>query len=153
MRYKNHLSSWRALLFAAFVSAFNLFAQQDNWTGPTSGAEWNTAADWSLLLPPADGTNALIPGGTTVNYNVPMAADAFGVLLDNGIMDINTNGFNPTGITLLTNGGGNRFIVNSGGAVNVAGTFAISSNATARVNAGGSVITGTLLVGAGSTGG
>jgi len=78
-------------------------AQVSTWTG-ASGGEWNTAASWSLGVP-GPGTNALLNGGSTVNYNLPMLAAGLGTLTNNGILNVNNNGFNSAGIIMLNPGG------------------------------------------------
>jgi fibronectin-binding autotransporter adhesin len=116
------------------------------WIG-ASGGEWNTAANWDTGVP-AEGTNALIGAGTNVNYNLPMAATTFGFLTNSGTVNINTNGFNCVAINMYKAGGGNKFIINPGGAVTVAGNLQFNSNSVVIVTNGGSLtVQGSLLIG------
>ena len=100
-----------------------------NWIGPASGAEWNTAADWSTARVPGSGTNVVIGPGTNVSYNLPMAASTFGMLTNKGVLNINTNGFNNTGILMLNPGGtGQVLVINANGVVTITGNLAFCSN-------------------------
>ena len=128
------------------------------WTGPASGGEWNTAANWSTLAAPGTDanqvTNVFIGSATNVSYSLPMAAAGFGTLTSYGILNINTNGFNTTGVLMLRPAGGDKLYVNAGGVVNVTGNVGLCSNAVANVASGGTLaITGGLYVGSGATGG
>ena len=146
---------FRAVL--AVLAGICLSAQAQNsvtWIGPAAGGEWNVAANWSANRVPGAGTNAVIGPGTNVNYNLPMAAPAFGILTNRGTLNINTSGFNNTGILMLNPGGTGKVSVNAGGGVNVAGNFAFCSNSIATLAAGSAVnIAGSLLIGCGATGG
>ena len=127
-------------------------AQTVTWTG-ASGGEWNTAGNWDLGIPGV-GTNAVINNGTTANYNLPMTAASFGNLTNYGVVNVNAAGFNSGNIFLLRPGGGDKLFVNSGGAVNVTGNLGFCSNGVVSVAAGGSLtVSGTIIVGSGSTGG
>ncbi len=121
------------------------------WTGPSSGGEWNTAADWSTLLPPGldvnGTTNAFIGPGTNVSYNLPMTAANFGVLTNYGVLNINTNGFNCGSIYMINpNGGDKLFLTNSGTIVNVYGTLTMGTNATVLLSGGASLTVGSLVI-------
>lgn len=141
-------------LAAAFTAATASAQTTATWIGPASGGEWNTDANWDSGAPPLDSTtNAFIGVGTNASYNLPMVATSFGTLTLNGILNVNTNGFNSSAITLVRPGGGNRLFVNNGGVVNVSGSLIISSNAFVIVTNGGSLTAGTLQVGSGSTAG
>src|ERR1035437_5169901 len=141
-------------LAAAFTAATASAQTTATWIGPASGGEWNTDANWDSGAPPLDSTtNAFIGIGTNASYNLPMVATSFGTLTLNGILNVNTNGFNSRAITLVRPGGGNRLFVNNGGVVNVSGSLIISSNAFVIVTNGGSLTAGTLQVGSGSTAG
>ena len=125
------------------------------WTGPASGGEWNTDANWDTGLAPADATtNAFIGPGTNVSYNLPMVATSFGGLTNCGVLSVNTNGFNSTSIFLNRAGGGAALFVNKGGVMNVTGNLGFCSNSVVSIGAGSSVtITGNLYIGSGLTGG
>ena len=134
------------------------------WIGPASGGEWNTAANWSTGLAPADlTTNAFIGQGTNVNYNTPMVAGSFGqLLITNGSLTINTNGFvvgasGNTAVTLWgaggTGGGGStKLLVNSNGVLSITnGGLTLTNAASLVVNTGGVfTASGILSVGANS---
>jgi autotransporter-associated beta strand protein len=116
------------------------------WIGP-SGGEWNTPANWDTGVP-AEGTNALVGSGTNVNYNLTMAATTFGFLTNNGTVSVNTSGFNCVAVNMVKPGGGNKFIVNSGGAATVAGNFQATSNSLIIVsNLATLTVQGTLSIG------
>jgi rhamnogalacturonan endolyase len=128
-------------------------AAVSTWSGPASGGEWNTAADWNPQVPGA-ATNAIIGPGTNVSYNLPMTAASFGMLTNNGVVNVNTNGFNNTGIVMLNPGGTGKLLVNANGAVNVTGSLAFCSNSLVAMLPGSSLtVSGSLLIGSGSTGG
>ena len=123
---------------ALAISLITVQAQNATWIGPASGGEWNTTADWDIGVP-ADGTNALILNGTNVSYNVPMAADTFGALTENGVLNINANGFNCTGIALAATNGADKMFLNNGGAVTVNGNLTLSTNSSVVMTAGSSL--------------
>jgi autotransporter-associated beta strand protein len=120
------------------------------WIGPASGGEWNTMTNWDIGVPGSDVngmTNAFIGTGTNVNYNLPMVASSFGILTNNGILNINTNGFNCSSIIMAVPGGGDElFITNSGAAANVSGNFNMGTNTVATLAAGASLTVGALNV-------
>jgi fibronectin-binding autotransporter adhesin len=145
-----------AWLFTALlaISLTTARAQTATWIGPATGGTWNTAASWDLGLVPGDTTNVLIGAGTNVTYSSAMSAPDFAALSLNGILNVNAGGFNCSSITMLRVGGGNRLWVNNGGVVNTTGNLAATSNAWVTLAAGASVtVQGSLLVGAGATGG
>ena len=125
------------------------------WIGPASGGEWNTAANWDSGSPPLDSTtNAFIGRTTNVSYNFPMAAVSFGTLTDQGILSINTNGFNSGSVVLNAAGGGAQLNVSSNGVMNITGALGFCSNAVVTLAGGSSVtISGALIVGSNPTGG
>lgn len=127
-----------------------------NWIGPSSGGEWNTASDWDTGLPPGldanATTNAVIGQGTNVLYNLPMTAASFGALTLNGVLNVNTNGFNCGSISMVTTAGGERlFMTNSGSVVNLSGALTMSTNTYAVLGAGASLTVGSLIIDAGTT--
>ena len=122
-----------------------------NYIGPTSGGEWNTAANWDTGLPPgadANGTtNAWIGQSTNVSYNLPMSAAGFGNLTNYGVLNINTNGFNCSAIYVINpNGGDKLFLTNSGTIVNVNGALTMGTNATALLSGGAQLTVGSLVL-------
>jgi fibronectin-binding autotransporter adhesin len=126
-----------------------------NWIGPATGGEWNTDANWDTGFPPLDTTtNAFVGPGTNVNYDLPMAATSFGALTLQGVLNIDTNGFNNTGMLLNKVGGGAKVFVNTNGVVNVTGNFGIESNANLTIAPGGSItMSGNLNIGSDTSGG
>ena len=125
------------------------------WSG-ASGGEWNTAANWSTAVVPGNDanatTNVLIGTGTSVNYNLPMAAASFGLLTNNGTLNINTNGFNCSGIyALLTSGVDTVNMTNSGCVVNDYGAFQLGTNGQATLGVGASLSCFSLTIGANTT--
>ena len=123
------------------------------WIGPASGGEWNTAADWNSGVPGA-GTNVIIGPGTNVSYNLPMISAGFGVLTNDGVLNVNTNGFNNTGITMLNPGGTGKLSVNTGGVATVTGNVGFCSNSIVTLSAGSAMnISGALWIGCGQTNG
>ena len=150
--FRTALLGGASLLFACTASQAQTTA---TWIGPASGGEWNTGANWDTTSPPLDSTtNALIGAGTNVSYNLPMNATAFGPLTNNGILNVNTNGFNNAGIFMLNPGATGRLFVNTGGVVNVTGNLGFCSNSVVYMTAESSVtISGAVFIGSGSTGG
>jgi autotransporter-associated beta strand protein len=153
-----HVKSWNISWLCAGLLLLNLTrlpAQVSTWTG-ASGGEWNTAASWSPGVP-GPGTNALINGGSTVNYNLPMLAAGLGTLTNNGILNVNNNGFNAAGIIMLNPGGSSsngRLLLNAGAAVTVTGNLGYCSNSIVSLAAGAALtIGGTLIIGSDVTGG
>ena len=129
-------------------------AQQDNWIGPASGGEWNTAANWNLGGPPGVATNGFIGISTNVSYTFPMLATGFGTLTNDGVLTVNTTGFNPSGIYELSPNGTGKLFVNPGGVVTVTGNVGLCSNSVASMTAGTTVsISGTLIIGSDTAGG
>ena len=147
--------------FAAWLTLAVLKSQAQTtatWTGPATGGEWNTAANWSTLAAPGTDanqvTNVFVGPSTNVNYNLPMVATGFGTLTSYGVVNVNTNGFNTTGVLMLKPAGGDKLYVNAGGVMNVTGNLALCSNAVANVTTGGALnISGALYIGSGATGG
>jgi len=143
--------------FIAVVMTLGLMttqAQTATWTGPASGGEWNTAGNWSSARVPGVGTNVVIGPGTNVSYNLPMAAIGFGTLTNNGVFNVNTNGFNNAGIAMFNPGGNGKLFVNAGGVVKVTGNLGFCSNSIVALSGGSSLtVSGTLIVGSGSVGG
>ncbi len=123
-----------------------------NWIG-ASGGEWNTGANWDVGVPDG-GTNVVIGSSFTVNYNQPMISAGFGVLTDNGVLNINTNGFNNSGIFMLNPGGTGKIFLNNGAALNVTGNLGYASNSVVSMAVGSSLtVSGSLIIGSGATGG
>jgi fibronectin-binding autotransporter adhesin len=142
----------KVICLLGILLAFNFTRAQAQttavWTGPATGGEWNTAADWSTLLPPAPSTNAWIGAGTNVSYNLPMAAANFGILTNNGTLNVNTNGFNCAGIYMVLPAGGERLYMSNGAAIST-GAFINSSNTVAVLTSGASLaVNGALILSA-----
>ena len=138
-----------ALLATSLLLQITGFAQTTaTWTGPASGGEWNTAANWSTGAPPLDSTtNAFIGAATNVNYNVPMAATSFGVFSLGGILNLNASGFNCASLTVSNSA--SRLFVNNGGVVNASGGGGLFSSGVISMAVGSSVtLGGTLSFGA-----
>jgi len=125
------------------------------WIGPVSGGEWNTGANWDTTAPPLDATtNAIVGAVNNINYNLPMAVSSFGVLTNNGTLNVNTNGFNCSAIVMVSPNGTGKIFVNTGAVINVTGNFGFMSNAVVNMSVGSSVtIGGTLYVGCGTNNG
>jgi len=124
------------------------------WIGPSSGGEWNTAANWDTGVP-AEGTNALIGASsgtvTNVNYNLPMAATTFGALTLQGNLSINASGFNCTTMN-LNRTAGSRLTFNAGGVAATTGNLAVISNSVMTVTNGSTLtVGGTLQLGTSGT--
>ena len=145
--------------FLGTLTAVQLQAQVTAiWTGPATGGEWNTAANWSLGGVPGNDanqtTNAFIGAGTNVSYNVPMTAAGLGALSENGTLNVNAAGFNLASVAELNPGGTGKFFINNGGVVSVTGNFGVTSNSAVALTVGGSLtVGGNMIVGSGSTGG
>ena len=153
MKMKTILSTL-SLCGALLASSLNTASAQtlDTWTG-ASGGEWNDGANWSTTAPPLDSTtNAFIGSGITVNYLQPMAAVSFGNLTNFGTLNINTNGFNCSGIYVNLAGStvDTVNITNVGAVVNDFGAFLLGTNGQATLGAGASLTCFSLAV-AGST--
>jgi len=148
------LKSLAAIFMAVGLASTQAQVTSTTWIGPASGGEWNTPANWDAGAPPNATTNATIGGGTNVNYNFPMSAATFGSLTNFGTLNVNTNGFNTTGIFMLRPGGGDKLFLNTGGVINVTGNVGFSSNAIVTMSGGSSFsVSGSLFVGSGNSGG
>ena len=146
-------TAWLAavLSIAGWTTAQAQTQYYANWTGSGGDGLWNNGANWDLLVVPgadASGTtNATISSGNTVRYNSVMTATGFGNLTNNGVMIVNTNGFNCSLINLPQPTAGPAFYLTNGfGVVTVSGAFALVTNGTATMVAGTSLTAGSLLV-------
>jgi fibronectin-binding autotransporter adhesin len=143
---------WLVATFAALGWVSTQAQTIDTWVGPASGGEWNTAANWSTLAPPLDPTtNAVILATTNVNYNLPMTAASFGTLSLYGTLNINTNGFNNSAISMILPGGGEKLFINTGAVVTVGGAMTLGTNTFATLSAGASLTVGSLTVDSGTS--
>jgi autotransporter-associated beta strand protein len=151
-----------ALSIAGWTTAQAQITTNDVWIGPASGGEWNTAASWSTgVVPGLDvngTTNVLILGGTNVSYTFPMTAASIGILTNNGILNVNTNGFNTTQIVMTCPAGNNANkqlnATNAGTVINVSGNFGFLSNSVVTLSGGATLtVQGSLLIGSGIGGG
>jgi autotransporter-associated beta strand protein len=125
------------------------------WTGSQS-SNWNNTNNWDALVLPDVGTPVVIPSSAANQpvYSNAMAAASIGSVTNNGILNINTNGFNCGTILMVRAGGGDQLFINNGGAANIAGNLGICSNAIASMAAGSSLtISGGLNIGSDLTGG
>lgn len=153
MQYKNLFKSALCAGILSLGLAASRAQTQAIWTGPASGGEWNTAADWSTLLPPGmdvnGTTNAFVGPGTNVSYNLPMSAASFGILTNYGVLNINTNGFNCSAIYVINPAGNDKLFMTNGGTVVTVDGLAMGTNSTALL-AGGATLTinGALIVAA-----
>jgi len=87
-------SGYIALLAAALTAGIgNSAAQTAFWTGGGLDTDWNNGLNWDIGVP-AEGTNAVIGAGSTVDYNAPMAATSFAGVNNSGILNLNAAGFN-----------------------------------------------------------
>lgn len=147
-----------ALSFVAIIG-LNLAAHAQyttTWTGGAGNNEWTNGLNWDDGNEPDNATgtnNAIIPIGSTVDYDEPMLAAAFGGLTNSGILNISTNGFNCGSVSVIQPGGGDRIFVNNGGVVSMTGSLIISSNASVTVSAGASLTAATLQLGNANTAG
>ncbi|HEY3761071.1 MAG TPA: polysaccharide lyase family protein [Verrucomicrobiae bacterium] len=154
MRLQFYSARIIAVLFVLGICATSRAQTTATWTGPASGGEWNTAVDWSTARVPGAATNVVIGPNTNVSYNLPMAASTFGILTNKGVLNVNTSGFNNTGIIMLNPGGTGQFNVNASGAATVTGNLAFCSNSIVTMAAGSSLtVNGSLWVGSGTNGG
>ena len=112
-----------------------------NWTGAASTTDWNTAGNWDVGVP-AEGTNAVIGGGT-VDYTTPMAATSFATLNNSGILNIGATGFNidAGGAVAYTTASGGVLRVNTGGVMTVNNSAGISIPTGAIIDIEGGVLT------------
>ncbi|HVM49818.1 MAG TPA: autotransporter-associated beta strand repeat-containing protein [Candidatus Acidoferrum sp.] len=127
-------------------------AQTANWNNGAGDNDWNNSTNWDIGVP-AEGTNAVIGSGSTVNYNLPMTATAFGALTDSGVLNINATGFVSAASGTIS-GSSARFNVNSGGAAAVTtGNLTFTAAAGGTLAAGGSLaIASQLNLGASGSG-
>ncbi|MBW8865262.1 MAG: autotransporter-associated beta strand repeat-containing protein [Verrucomicrobia bacterium] len=112
--FKNTGHVWLATALLALGMTAAQAQVNASWSGNVD-TDWNNAGNWDVGVP-AEGTNAIIGGSATVNYNTPMVATSFATLsLGSSVLTINTNGFNiDPGVTTTV-----PFTISSGGALNV----------------------------------
>jgi autotransporter-associated beta strand protein len=146
-RHHAALSGALALGFLALTSGSQ--AQVATWTG-VADTDWNNPNNWDLLAVPAEGTNAVLGAGVTVDYTAPMAATAFGTLTSSGVLNVSAAGFNSAGGTAGFTGSGALFQINSGGLASLTGGgLQCASSAATIIEAGGSLaVSGTVALGA-----
>jgi fibronectin-binding autotransporter adhesin len=121
------------------------------WTGSGGDGLWNTGANWDIGVP-AEGTNALIGNGNTVNYNSPMVATSIGSLFMTNVssLNINASGFitqsGNSAVPGITVGAvtavGGTLNINSGGTVTVtnSGPLYLGTNGTCVLTNGGTLL-------------
>jgi len=152
MKIHKHLKALGLATIMALAGLTSLQAQPTTWTG-ASGGEWNTAGNWNNGVPNV-GINALINAGANVNYNLTMSAASFGVLTNDGILNLNNTGFNPASIIMINPGGTGKLYINNGAVATLTGNLALSSNNAAALAVGSSLtVGGSLIIGADITGG
>lgn len=127
----------RSLLLAAAVTmTFAAVAEAANFTSVQSG-NWDLPSTWGAASAPTLGDNVTIAAGHTVNYNMAGTTNGSTDLTVNGMLDI------PAGFTFRLN---RNVFVNTGGTIQMNGTFnsMTTSGGLAFNNAG--TITGNGLV-------
>jgi len=140
-----------SLLAAGLLTSLTLQAQTATWLAVDS--DWNNGANWDTGVP-AEGTNAVIGAGFTVNYSTPMVAGAFGTLTTSSPLNVSAGGFtvggSGNGAATFTTSAAALLSVNSGGVFNVTnGGLTASVNGCVAVAAGGSLnVSGLLSLGA-----
>ena len=154
-----------ALSIAGWTTAQAQTVYNANWTGPTSGGDWNTASSWSTGVVPGSDingiTNAVIPyistsSSNVVTYGSAMTATGFGGLTNFGVLVVSAAGFNNNGIFLdaPTAYRGWLFETNPAAVINVNGNLAITSNNIVNLGGGATMtVTGSILIGSNPTGG
>ena len=133
---------------ALFASALALslpvaHSQTAFWTGGGLDTDWNNGLNWDIGVP-AEGTNAVIGAGITVDYNAPMAATSFAGVNNAGILNINAAGFNmdAAGLAAYTTAALGYLRVNAGGVVVATNSAAIAFPTDSAVSVEG----GTLII-------
>ena len=129
--------------------AATTLAQNATWSGSAGDNDWNNALNWDIGVP-AEGTNAVIAAGQTVNYNAPMVATAIGSLMANSPLNVNAAGFvvGASGNAAAVFGGSTSALlsINDGGVLSVPnGGLVASTNGAVSLAAGGSLTTSGLL--------
>jgi fibronectin-binding autotransporter adhesin len=112
-----------------------------NWNGAAGTTDWNTALNWDIGVP-AEGTNAVIFGGATVDYTSPMTATSFAGLNNSGILNIGAAGFNINagGLAGYTTASGGLLRVNAGGVATITNSATIALPTGSIVDVEGGVL-------------
>lgn len=139
----NRLPTRLAFLLATTLITGQLHAQLATWNNGGADNDWNNPLNWDIGVP-AEGTNATIGAGFTVNYNAPMVATAIGSLTASSPLNVNATGLNVlasgNGATTINGSSAALLSVNNGGSLSVPnGGVTITSSAGAVVAAGGSL--------------
>jgi fibronectin-binding autotransporter adhesin len=113
-----------------------------NWTGGAGTTDWNTGLNWDVGVVPAEGTNAVIGGGSTVDYSTPMTATSFAGLNNGGILNIGASGFNidAGGLAAYTTASGGVLRINTGGIMTVTNSASIALPTGAAIDVEGGVL-------------
>ena len=104
-------------LMAALAISLSAHAQTATWNNGAADNNWNTAGNWDIGTP-AEGTNAVISGGFTVNYSAPMVAGSFNGFTTTSPINVSAAGFVSSGSGIVS-GTAAKFNVNGGGVVAV----------------------------------
>jgi hypothetical protein len=143
-----------ALLFVVVnLFAFNdAFAQTNTWDG-SSGANWNTAANWSLNAVPTAAHDVIIPNGITLNITINTAAFCNNFTINGGGTD-NTvsisagNSLTVTNAVTIGAGTGNdddKFLAVGTGTLSCA-SISVAATGAANRDSGVTLSTGTVNV-------
>lgn len=118
-------------------------AQTASWTGLGGDTSWNNALNWDIGTP-AEGTNAIIGSGITVDYSAAMTATSFAGINNSGTLNISATGFNidAAGLPAYTTAALGYLRVNSGGVVVATNSAAIAFPTDSAVSVEG----GTLII-------
>lgn len=140
---KNIGRTWLAAGLLALGLATTQAQITATWTGGGGDGFWDTAANWDAGIP-AEGTNAVINGGSSVTYSNQMVATSFATLNLGGTLLVNTNGFNinpgsTATVPLTVNSGGN-LTVNTNGVLTVANAGATAFSVGSLVTNAGTMI-------------
>jgi autotransporter-associated beta strand protein len=138
-------SSYFALFAVTLaLSLGSASSQTASWTGLGGDSDWNNGLNWDLGTP-AEGTNAIISAGITVDYNTPMAATSFAGVNNAGTLNISAAGFNMDagGLAAYTSGALSLLRINSGGVVVAtnSATIAFPTDSAVAVEGGTLIIT------------
>lgn len=114
------LKTFLTLACLIALSAPLLAQTTANWSSGAGDNDWNNPLNWDTLDVPGVGTNAVISGGMTPNYNTPMTAPNFAGVDNYGILTVSAAGFNIDALGTLpayTGEGGSLLQVTAGGVI------------------------------------
>ena len=125
-------------LMAALAISLSAHAQTATWNNGAADNNWNTAGNWDIGTP-AEGTNAVISGGFTVNYSAPMVAGSFNGFTTTSPINVSAAGFVSSGSGIVS-GTAAKFNVNGGGVVAVTnGSLTFTARSAGSLAAGGTL--------------